>query len=164
MKFKVTGTDRVTEEIKLQMELPGKGFAHVEQNLKALGLLDHNLLISIDLIEEKTALQSLMNEWSNWTNGQFYPGQPRKMVLEQIRTKMLEEYKELVKAETEYFESKIYKESLRMEVADCFGLFLDYASKLNITAEDLIKMTDAKLQINLGRTWSKQANGTFKHY
>lgn len=144
--------------------LIGKSFADVETNLKALNIIDR--VISIELDEDaeelKTPLQTLMNEWSNWTNSEFYDGQIKKEILEQIRLKMLEEYKEVVKAENNYFKTWDIN-TLTMELSDCFGLFLDYASKLNLTAEDLIKSTDAKLQINLGRNWSKQANGTFKH-
>lgn len=116
-------------------------------------------------------LQELMNQISEWSDAQFGEGDRSRAIAYHLR----KEVQELIDAMVEYryHEERqnfaIIKEEnltgkVNIEFADCFMLLLDSASHFGLTADDLVKVTEWKLEKNKNRKWGKpDENGVVEH-
>ena len=116
-------------------------------------------------------LQKLMNDIAEWSDGTFGDGQRNPAIAYHLQ----KEVNELIEAieiygwhEREQNLSIIKEENLagnvNIEFADCFMLLLDSASHFGLTANDLLKVTEWKLEVNRNRKWGKaDKNGVVEH-
>lgn len=116
-------------------------------------------------------LQDLMNDISEWSDATFGDRQTSRAAAYHLRKEVQELIDALV--EHRYHEERqnlaiIKEENLtgnaNMEYADCFTLLLDSASHFGLTADDLIKLSRRKLEINKKRKWGNpDENGVVEH-
>ena len=116
-------------------------------------------------------LQKLMDDIAEWSDGAFGDGQRNPAIVHHL----LKEVKELIEAIDiyNYHEKRqnlaVIKEenlsgNVNIEFADCFMLLLDSASHFGLTADDLVKVTEWKLDVNRKRKWGKaDKNGIVEH-
>jgi len=116
-------------------------------------------------------LQKLMNDISEWSDATFGNSQRNPAIVHHLK----KEVDELIQSFNETnacgvddaigigeFNRAVKK--TRMELADCFMLILDSASHFGMTADELIYVSEAKLEINKNRKWGKpDENGVVEH-
>ena len=99
-------------------------------------------------------LQKLINDISDWAESQF-PNQPTLSKCKHLE----KEAKELSEAM-----SNIWRGEAKTELADCFMLLLNIASRLKLDASGVIQIIRVKLEINKSRKWGKpDENGVVEH-
>jgi NTP pyrophosphatase (non-canonical NTP hydrolase) len=116
-------------------------------------------------------LQQLMNDISEWSDATFGDGQRNPAIVHHLKKEVDELLAQLKKSEVMRYDNSVgigawgrqWSKTLE-EYADCFMLLLDSAKHFNMTADDLIKVTKDKLEINKQRKWGKpDANGVVEH-
>lgn len=102
-------------------------------------------------------LQKLMDDIREWSAATFGEGQRTIPILHHL----IKEVPEAIEAVKEV-ENITLKG--RFEFADCMMLLLDAANHYGMTADDLIRFTNFKLDVNRQRKWGKpDENGVIEH-
>ena len=105
-------------------------------------------------------LQNLMNEISEWSDKTFGYGQRNPAILYHLKKEVNELIETFVQSAIDSPQNRI----MRMEFADCLMLLLDSAKHAGFTANELLKATGEKLEINKKRKWGKpDENGVVEH-
>lgn len=107
-------------------------------------------------------LQQLMIDIQKWSDGAFGNAQRTIPILHHLK----KEVPEAIDAVERYYDNRTASrcDNAIEEFADCFMLLLDSASHFGLTADELLRATERKLEINKKRTWGKpDENGVVEH-
>ncbi len=116
-------------------------------------------------------LQELMNDITEWSDNQFGYGQRNPAILHHLLkevTELIKEFDHQKESSIDYAKTDEEKQRdrilLKFEFADCFMLLFDSAHHIGISANEIINISRAKLEINKKRKWGKpDKNGVVEH-
>lgn len=111
-------------------------------------------------------LQILMNDISKWSDDTFDNGEFNRKRSLPISHHLQKESIELTNAISidQKIDCSYTKIAVQDELADVFMLLLDTATHYGINAEELLKITSNKLEINKKRKWGvPNKNGVVEH-
>lgn len=122
-------------------------------------------------MKKMTQLQNLMNDISEWSDATFGDGQRNPAIAYHLKKEIDELIEALNKANALGTDNSVgigefgrHLSKTKMEYADCFMLLLDSAHHFGLSADELIMVTRAKLEINKTRKWGKpDTNGVVEH-
>lgn len=116
-------------------------------------------------------LQKLMDDIREWSDSTFGDAQRTIPILHHLKKEVPELISAVKDMQAAGIDNSIgvgefsHKISvMKLEFADCLMLLLDAASHADIDAEELMKVTKIKLEINKDRKWGKpDENGVVEH-
>jgi len=113
-------------------------------------------------------LQKLMNDVAKWSDETFGKGNRTKGILRHLQEEIDEVIEEVDKSNALGVDNSVgvgefgrQVERTQMEFADCFMLLIDAAAHYGITAEELLRVTRKKLEINKNRDWDEMNEDGF---
>lgn len=102
----------------------------------------------------KLSFDKLFIEHLEFTSSTFIKATPEGV---------LEHAKKEIKEALEDIKYKVPKQRLAIEYADCLGCLIDSANRSGIDPHMLAMAFNDKLQINKGRTWKDNGDGSYSH-